>query len=187
MRRRPRRLRLPNLEVAVLFRDELIGRAEELSGSRDNLKALHAAVRGTDASALEAALRRIALDSPSFHDLADEGRCHMLLLALLYGADGYRPPTSNREAGDGRADVLLEPEPGRVFELPAIAIEVKRPRDAKGRDLSQEALEVNAREVALGQAMDNVYAHGMRGRGHICWGVSFAGKRVACACEACRT
>lgn len=183
MRRRPRRLRLPNLEVAELFGDELFGRAQAFAGSTDNLCALHTALRGTDEDALERALRQIMLDSPSFHDLASEGQCHMLLMGLLYGMDGYRSPTSNREAGDGRADVLLEPEPTRALELPAVVVEVKRPRDDRRRDLEPDALKAHARDVALDQAVRNEYAHGMRGRGLVLWGVSFAGKHVACACK----
>lgn len=98
--------------------------------------------------------------------------------------DGYRPPTSNREAGDGRADVLLEPEPEHAFELPAIVIEVKRPKDKKGNDLPADTLKADARNNALAQALTNKYAHGMRGKGRIYWGVSFAGKYVACAVDA---
>ena len=180
---RPRRLRLPNLEVGRLFTKELVNRAQSLAGSRESLEELHTAVRGRDEAALEAAIETIMLDSPPSLDLSDEGRCHMLLLGLLYGMEGYRPPTSNREAGHGRADVLLEPEPGRVGELPAVAMEARRPKDELGRDLKGEALKADARDVALAQALDNEYAHGMRGARHIFWGVSFAGKRVACACE----
>jgi hypothetical protein len=140
---------------------------------------LRATILGTD----EAALRRIMLDSPSFQDLADEGRCRMLLLALFYGMRGYRPPTSNREASDGRADVLIEPEPESALGLPAIVVEVRRPRDGKGADLGAAALKADARDNALGQALANGYAHGLRGSGRIWWGVSFAGRRLSCACE----
>lgn len=106
---RPRRLRVPNHEAERLFQKELIDRAKRLAGSESRLKTLHAAVVRDEPQTLEEALRQILLDGPNFLDLADEGRCHMLLLALLYGVPGYRPPTSNRESDDGRSDVLLEP------------------------------------------------------------------------------
>lgn len=73
MRRLPRRLRLPNLEVAELFEDELTDRAQVFAGSEENLKALRAAIRGTDETTLEVVLRTIMLDSPSFHDLSARG------------------------------------------------------------------------------------------------------------------
>lgn len=183
--RRLRRLRVPNYEVQELFETELIGRARRIAGSESRLKALHAGIARDDPRALEEALRQILLDSPSFLDLADEGRCHMLLLALLYGVSGYRPPTSNRESGDGRSDVLLEPLPDYAAELPAIAIEVKRPKDQRDKPLDDEALAAHARDVALAQAVRMEYGHGLTGRGCLLWGVSFGGKHVACACEHC--
>lgn len=180
---RLRGLRVPNLEVAELFRAELVARARRFAGTERRLAALHSAVVGGDAGSLEEALREIMLDGPSFLDLSDEGRCHMLLLGLLYGVPGYRPPISNRESGDGRSDVLLEPEPSRTEELPAIAIEVKRPREGGRGPLEGGALVAHARDVALAQAVRMGYGHGLCGHGRLLWGISFAGKRVACACK----
>ena len=179
---RVRNLCTPNLEVRELFVGELVNRAMRTAGSQARLNALRAAATTGDAKAFEQVLRNIMLDAPSFHDLADEGRCHMLLLALMYGMEGYRPPTSNRESGDGRSDILVEPDVSRAAELPALAFEVKRPRDSKGEPLAGEALAAHARDVALAQAVGLEYGHGLAGNGLIRWGVSFGGKHIACAC-----
>lgn len=183
---RLRRLRVPNLEVKKLFQKELVERAKRFAGSDRRLEALHDAIMRDDPKALEGALREVLLDSPSFLDLSDEARCHMLLLALLYGMPGYRPPTSNRESGDGRSDVLLEPLASHVRELPCIAIEIKRPHGNRGKPLEGEVLAAHARDVALAQAVRMEYGHGLTGRGRLLWGVSFGGKNVACACKRCR-
>ena len=171
-----RALRVPNLEVSELFGEELLARAARVAGGSDRLATLHRAVLACDAPALEAALRRILLDSPSYHDLLDEGDYHVLLLALLYAVPGYRPATSNRESGDGRCDVLLEPLPERASELPALALELKVLHDA-----DDEALAACAREDALAQAVRLEYGHGLAGTGLVRWGIAFSGKRVAVA------
>ena len=159
---------------------ELLARATRMAGSEQRLRALHRAVVDADAEGAQAALRSILLDSPSYHDLVDEGDYHVLLLALLYAVDGYRPATSNRESGDGRADVLLEPRPNEAGGLPAIVMELKLDREA-GDDESR--LAACARDVALAQAVRLGYGHGMAGAGLVRWGIAFCGKHVACVCE----
>ncbi|MBR3313786.1 MAG: PD-(D/E)XK nuclease domain-containing protein, partial [Atopobiaceae bacterium] len=125
------------------------------------------------------ALRQILLDSASYHDLTGEAGYHVLVLALLYAVDGYRPATSDRESGDGRCDVLLEPQPAEVGRLDAHAMELKVDKDAE----TDEALAACARDVALAQAVRLEYGHGMPGVGLVRWGLAFSGKRVAVVCE----
>ena len=103
----------------------------------------------------------------------------MLVLALLYAVDGYRPATSDRESGDGRCDVLLEPLAGEAGRLPAHAMELKLDRGAE----TDGALEACARGVALAQAERLAYGHGLAGVGLVRWGVAFCDKRVAVVCE----
>lgn len=175
----PRRLRVPNLEVGRLFGKELIDRAERMAGSEARLVALHRAVAESDASGAREALRRILLDSPSYHDLTDEAAYHVLLLALLYAVPGYRPATSDRESGDGRCDVLLEPLHAEAGRLPAHAMELKVDKGARDGD----ALAACARDVALAQADRKGYGYGLAGAGLVRWGVAFSGKRVAVVCR----
>ncbi|MBQ9003879.1 MAG: AAA family ATPase, partial [Eggerthellaceae bacterium] len=130
-----RELRVPNREVGMLYRDEFYERSEAVAGNRARLDHLHDALVEGDAPALEEALRRILLDSPSALDLVRENSYHMLLVGLTYYVYGYRFPLSNREAGDGRADVVLAPEREYVGKLPGIVVEVKQ-----GRDLDDDAL-----------------------------------------------
>jgi len=113
----------------------------------------------------------------------------VLVLALLYAVPGYRPATSDRESGDGRCDVLLEPLPGQAERLDAHAMELKMLRDGAGGgpgttdEEIEAALDSAARDVALAQAERLEYGHGLAGAGLVRWGVAFCGKRVACVCE----
>ncbi|MBO7675163.1 MAG: AAA family ATPase [Atopobiaceae bacterium] len=175
----PRELHIPNLEVRRLYGRELLARATRLAGSGERLAALHRAVSAADAPATRDALRRILLDSASHHDLTREADYHVLLLALLYAVDGYGPATSDRESGDGRCDVLLEPLPAEAGRLPAHAMELKLCKSAE----TDDALAACARDVALAQARSLSYGHGLAGAGLVRWGFAFCGKRVAVVCE----
>ena len=172
-----RRLKVPNLEVAELFQDELVDRAYAAAGSRHALSALHAAMSAGDADELGYELERALLDSVSYHDLRDEGSCHMWLLSLLYGMGGRRFPRSNRESGRGRPDIVVEPDAAHERDLPAIVAEAKFARDASPGELAALA------ESALGeQALPKRYAHGLAGAGVLLWGVAFDNhKNVAVA------
>lgn len=175
-----RGLYIPNLEVRELYTDELLARATRLAGSAQRLRALHRAVVAADAAATQTALRRILLDAPSYHDLTREADYHVLLLALLYAVDGYHPATSNRESGNGRCDVLLEPSPAEAGRLFAHAMELKVDTDAGDDD---QKLAACARNVALAQAIRQTYGHGLAGVGLVRWGIAFCGKHVAVVCE----
>lgn len=176
-KRLARRLTVPNLEVAELFSDELVDRAWDAAGGRRALAALHGALRSGDAEALQAELERALLNSVSYYDLSSENSCHMWLLSLLYGMEGYCFPRSNREVGRGRPDVTCEPEAARAAALPAIVCEVKFERDADEARLAELAS-----SVLTGQALHKRYAHGLSGAGTITYVVAFdAHKHVAVA------
>ncbi|WP_165043172.1 AAA family ATPase [Adlercreutzia sp. ZJ138] len=173
-----RLLRIPNLEVAKLFRSEILQRFSEAAGGRDRLSALHRALICGEAQAVQEELTRIMLSSASFFDLTRENSYHMLMLGLLFGLRGYADPVSNREAGRGRFDILLTPcEPDRD---PAIVIELKyaAPDTPGAADLAALAT------AALTQAIDRAYgaasAHGAAGVQY--FGVAASGKNVVVAC-----
>ena len=102
----------------------------------------------------------------------------MLLVGLTYYVYGYKFPLSNREAGDGRADVVLAPERENAGKLPGIVVEVKW-----GRDLESEALAALARE-ALDQALERDYSDALPAGPRLTWGVAFSGKHAVAAVTA---
>ena len=173
-----RRLRLPNREVAEVFRTEIVERYAEEAGGYERLDDLHNALIAGDADGVGRELGRILLTTPSCRDLTSENSYHMLVAGLLFGIPGYADPMSNRERGDGYFDLQLVPEGKRGAGLPVITIELKVAAKNVG-DFSPEALHGLAHK-ALAQIAEKRYDVGERG---LRYGIAFQGKNVAAVCE----
>lgn len=171
-----RRLRIPNLEIASLYRSEIIDRFAQIAGGRDRLIDLHRALVDGDAGLLTEELEGVLLNSASCYDLTSENSYHMLLVGLLFGAPGYGNPVSNREAGRGRFDIRLLPERAG---LPAITLELKFERGADAGRLETLAAEALAQIEA--RAYDAEAAGS--GAGSLRYGIAFSGKSLAVAVE----
>ncbi len=190
---RERELRIPNREIRRLFSKEVPLRfAQAPTGARD-VSNLHRALRSGDEGGVRAALSRILATSPSSLDLVSENSCHMLLLGLLFGMEGYESPVSNREEGEGRFDVQVAPErvPGPYLvrgPKPLITAEVKF-LSPKRAPKDEDALTARLQElahVALAQIVAKGYDADLlppRAQGRIRWGIAFSGKHVEAACE----
>ena len=173
-----RRLRLPNREVAEVFRTEIVERYAEEAGGYERLDDLHDALIAGDADGVGRELGRILLTTPGCRDLTSESSYHMLAAGLLFGIPGYADPMSNRERGDGYFDLQLVPEGKRGAGLPVITIELKVAAKNVG-DFSPEALHGLAHK-ALAQIAEKRYDVGERG---LRYGIAFQGKNVAAVCE----
>jgi len=171
-----RRLRIPNLEIASLYRSEIIDRFAQIAGGRDCLIDLHRALVDGDADAFAEELEGVPLNSASFYDLASENSYHMLLVGLLFGVPGYGNPVSNREAGRGRFDIRLVPERAG---LPTVTLELKFERGADTGRLEALAAE------ALAQIEARAYDAGATesGAGSLRYGIAFSGKSLAVAAD----
>ncbi len=177
--RKARSLVVPNLEIRELFQGELVDRAASATGGRDVLRALHAALASGDADALAHELAQALLNTVSYHDLRSENSCHMWMLSLLYGMEGYRFPRSNREVGRGRPDVVCEPDAAHEAKLPAVVVEVKFVRDG-----TEEELRAAADSALADQALPRRYAHGLAGDGAVMWSVAFDAHKHAAVARA---
>ena len=167
-----RRLRIPNREVAQLYRAEIVDRFRAVAGGPDRLADLHRALVEGDAEAMAGELEEILLTSASCYDLASENSYHMLVAGLLFGVRGYGNPLCNRERGRGRFDVQLVPnDPVRG---PLITVELKF---AGGADASPETLDKLAEE-ALAQIASRSYDAAPGPAGALRWGLAFSGKSV---------
>lgn len=181
-----RPLRIPNREIAQLFRNEVIGRFAVAAGGEPRLAAFHRALCSGDGEAVQRELDAMVLGAGSSFDFISENSCHLFLLGLCFGIPGYADPLSNRESGYGRYDIRLEPvdvAPGSLAAFnaleyrPLVIIEIEF---SKGPG----SLETLANE-ALRQIEDRRYdcdaPAGAAGR--LRWGIAFSGKRVAVAME----
>ena len=182
----PRRLRLPNREVAWLYRREFTECTQSVIGDLDLLLRLRQALISGDEAALARSLDELLTKSPSYFDLVSENSYHMLLLGLVCDLPGYRFPLSNRESGDGRPDIALIPELEHQDSLAAIVIEVKDVRGTlpgpEGLATAEGGLDLLAKR-ALAQARGRRYGADLPGRGLLLWGVAFRGKVASCKCR----
>ena len=190
-----RRLRIPNKEIASVYRSELIERYARAAGGRDRLSAFHEALVAGDAETVCSQLEVIPRDDASCYDITSENSAHMLMLGLCFGLPGYADPRSNKEAGYGRFDIQVEPSDTAVesfsFEKPAcrplLTLELKYlPKGdapAGETDLS-DRLDTLAHE-ALEQIARNAYDAGKlpdAASGRLRWGLALSGRHVALAC-----
>ena len=174
----PRRLRIPNKEVARLYRSEVIDRFTEVAGGRDRLMTLHRALVEGDAEGFAAELEDILLRVPSYYDLNTANSYHMLVLGLLFNVRGYGVPVSNREAGRGRFDIRVMPETPEAG--PVLIIELKWARTGTPEAVDLPALA----ETGLTQASDRAYGADLSEEAPPRrWGLAFSGKNVAVATE----
>lgn len=192
---RVRPLRVPNCEVARIYRSEIIARFGLLAGGVDKLVRFRRALMSGDERALGEDLARIAAGSVSSFDLVSESACHMLLLGLCFGLPGYGDPRSNREAGYGRYDIQVEPievRPGgpdaygAPASRPRITIEMKYLAGRSSWGDSDAAELSRLSRAALVQIEEKGYDSeplGKAAEGRLRWGIAFCGKRVAVTCE----
>lgn len=180
-----RSLRIPNLEVARLYRAEIIERFLTVAGGRTSLIRLHDALIEGDAEQLGFELTEILESSASYFDLTSENSVHMLLLGLLFNIRGYADPISNRERGLGRFDIRVEParDDAASLPLPLITIEVKFERGSGEARLEELA------SGALGQIRAQEYDAGTLpagASGRLRWGIACSSKRARAVCEQAR-
>ena len=168
-----RLLKIPNQEVAKLYRGEIIERFALAAGGRDRLRELHRALVAGDAGVVASELESVLLRNASAFDLTSENSYHMLLMGLLFGVPGYGDPRSNREAGRGRFDIQLVPS---AVSAPLVTVELKWAREAGAEQLAALA------DEALAQIADRAYDSEGDGR-IVRYGIAFSGKSVAVAVE----
>ncbi|HJC25417.1 MAG TPA: ATP-binding protein [Candidatus Eisenbergiella merdavium] len=113
------RLAIPNREVLHIFRSTVTGWFSSHLKKQD-LSPLFHALETSDTRRISAELSRLLQESISFYDYA-ENYYHGFLAGVLQNMPGYRI-LSNREAGEGRPDLILK-TPG--LKGRAILIEIK--------------------------------------------------------------
>ena len=164
-------LSIPNAEVRLVWRDTFRSWLEDHTRG---LSPLPGAILAGDAPTIERILTHMLLTHASSHDVStdqDEAFYHAFVLGLLVTLERTHTVRSNRETGDGRADLLITPrQPG----LPGVILEFKRRR-------GKTPLATSAR-AALKQIQDRQYAVELESAGanpiHRL-GIAFGGKDVA--------
>ena len=125
-----------------------------------------------DAERLQKALRKYMISCISSFDGAAEGFYHGMVLGLVASLSTRYYIRSNRESGDGRFDVQMEP---KEKTLPGIVMEFKAVSASKKDGLARIA------EEAINQIDRLHYTQELEDRGVnriIKYGIAFSGKNV---------
>ena len=164
-------LKLPNTEVRRVYNTEILGWLR-LQPAGTVIPEIEKAIYRSDGDRLQQALRKYMISCISSFDGAAEGFYHGMVLGLVASLSSRYFIRSNREAGDGRFDLQLEP---KDLKLPGILMEFKAAREASDTSLS------NLAEEALSQIEKKQYATELSERGVsqiVTYGIAFSGKQV---------
>ena len=164
-------LRLPNAEIKRIYNTEILSwiRTQQ---PRNIISEIEKAVYLSDAKRMQEALRKYMITSISFYDGAAEGFYHGMVLSLVASLSSKYYIRSNRESGEGRFDLQLEP---KDKTLPGILMEFKAVSVSEKDKLSELA------EGALIQTEDKNYQRDLEDRGIndiVRYGIAFSGKNV---------
>ena len=163
-------LRIPNMEIRLLFQEEIISRLAEAGSDENLLVTITEALMEGRAEDFAKSLAKFLRFAVSFYDTANK-ECfyHGLMLGLLAALVPAFEVLSNRESGCGRFDIAVVP---REEETPGALLEFKVAE--KEADLPQRAKE------ALGQIEGKEYTAEFENRGvSDVWqyGIAFCGKK----------
>lgn len=170
---------LPNKEISYVYSKEIISQFENvipISVAISKQEAIYT----MDIQALQLRLENFLLQTISFHDATNETFYHGLILGLCAMMNNRYRITSNREAGNGRFDILMLPLNNSTNKLPGILIELKT-----GKEFNDEKLEQLAKN-ALNQINKRMYHTEMNGydvKEVLKYGIAFSGKKVCIKAE----
>jgi len=144
------KLAIPNEEVRIVYRSLFRMWLQKADPEWDCTNALVKALLAGDAETVQENLETILLRAMSFQDPAGaqpEKLYHGFILGLLVHLEKQYEVRSNREAGDGRADVMIRP---RTEGRPGVVIEfkVKRRTQSVSEALLDAAKQVRERQYA---------------------------------------
>ena len=137
-------VRIPNQEISSFFKKTFL---TILFGEFQTVKDVKYALFNKDMRELKRVIEQLVLHGVSFYDTDEryENNYQMLLSGFFYALEGIYLVYPNRESGDGRPDLILEPldrkNPAYIFEL----------KKGKTKNMEKEA------EKALEQIDENRY------------------------------
>lgn len=164
-------LAIPNKEIHTVYNNEIIALLSDTIDS-GTVNLLQQYLITKNAVALQSTLRKFLLETISYYDTLKENYYQGLLLGMTgLFTDNYYI-RSNRESGEGRYDIQLQP---KSDDMPGIIIEIKAANDASEEKL--KALATNALTQIESKHYDTeLAAHGIQAIHK--YGIAFCGKKV---------
>lgn len=114
-------LEIPNKELRSVYRREILALLKEKAGENTVIR-LQDALLSKNTEQIKLTIGNFLIKTASFFDGLQENYYHGLILGLVTILENTHKLLSNRESGDGRYDIQLEP---KSSELPGIIIELK--------------------------------------------------------------
>lgn len=165
-------LEIPNREIKSVFQKEILDNCNTLFTGAI-LRNFEVALRSGNTDLFTNTLQKYLMQSASTFDTAHENFYHGTVFGMLAIMSDSYYISSNRESGDGRFDIQLEPKDktqnGYIIEFKA------------GKDVADSELKSLAKD-ALKQIRDKKYYtdmeyHGIKNIG--LFGIAFSGKHVS--------
>lgn len=163
-------LALPNKEIAFVYNKEILQKLDRIIPQSTSI-AIQEAIYSGNSSRIQDLIHNLLLQSASSFDTVGENFYHGFMLGLCAMLSGSYT-TSNRESGEGRYDLQMEP---KDHKLPGIIIELKAEKNCSKESLTKLS------QTALQQINDRKYDTEMHSKGiHTIYkyGVAFSGKDV---------
>lgn len=160
-------LEIPNKELRSVYRREIISLLKEKAGENTIIR-LQDALLNQNIEKIKITLSDFLIKTVSFFDGLQENYYHGLVLGLVTVLENTHKLLSNRESGNGRFDIQLEP---RSSDLPGIIIELKSTHKASDNlnDLAKAAykqiLDKNYDTELLARNVHTIYKYGIAFRG----------------------
>ena len=169
-------LKLPNREIKSVFQKEILDNYNTLfNGSL--LRDFELALRTGDTALFTDTLQKYLLQSASTFDTTNENFYHGTVFGMLAILSDRYYISSNRESGEGRFDIQLEPK--NKSQLGYI-IEFKAGKNLSDTELADSASSAIQQIQSKKYSTDMEY-HGIKKIG--LFGIAFSGKRVAAKYE----
>lgn len=102
-------LSIPNREITYVYNKEILERMSPMIPQATAIDIQVALYTGNSAE-LKKKLEKLLLQSVSFYDVAKENFYHGFMLGLCATMDNRYEISSNRESGEGRFDICMEPK-----------------------------------------------------------------------------
>lgn len=154
-------MNIPNWEVEYIYRQKIMSWFDKEIVKKSDRSALFKAMKSGDAQGFEREINRFLRPSISYMD-SYENFYHGFMTGILLGGDDYTVK-SNRESGDGRSDILIQPV--SVFDR-AFVIELKAVKTDGGKKVVTMEMMDEAAEEAIKQIDDLKYTDALLDDGY---------------------
>lgn len=165
------KVEIPNKEIAYIYEKEILNKLDKIIPPSSSA-VIQLAIFEQDINKFESELQKLLINTISYNDTASESFYQGLTIGLCATMNNYYYVYSNREAGEGRFDICLQPIKDN---LPGVIIELKSEKTASGKELEGSA------KLALKQIEQNKYDADLKLHGInniLKLGIAYCGKKV---------